>query len=181
MKAIMKDLALSALTNSRLIREELIGIRQGLSQQPVNKAPIVRGTSVVNFFKPPPISVSPPFKSCRILIGPAVLSPVMMDRMIDDLTAGRGRNGVRLCIAQPEVNPRAFVLVIVLNTLSMDEWLSRISNCFYIFAYDRAFPFCQNSSPGIPWEIRVRNDMYQISPQWVETGGTQVTVYNSGG
>lgn len=180
-KAIMKDLALSTLTNSRLIREELMGIRQGLSQQPVSKAPIVRGTSVVNFSKPPPMSVCPPFKSCRILIGPAVLSPVMMDRMIDDLTAGRGRNGVRLCIAQPEVNPRAFVLVIVLNTLSMDEWISRISNCFYIFAYDRAFPFCQNSSPGIPWEITVRNDMYQISPEWVETGGTQVTVYNSDG
>ena len=175
MKSLMKDVVLSALSNSRLIRDELMGLRNEMGRQSPARPPLVPPLAL-----PGVPSGNPPFKSVRVLLGPSVQSPAMMDKFIDDITAGRGRNGVRLCVGQPTLHPKAFVVVILMESLTVEEWESRIANCYYVYAYDRAFPLYQSTVPGLPWEIRVRTDMTQVAPQWVQTGGASL-VHNSGG
>jgi hypothetical protein len=165
---MMKEVVMSALSNSRLIRDELTGIRNELSKTPKPATvlppapqtpnPVTSGTEV------------PVFKSVRVLLGPGVTSPIAMDRFIDDLTAGKGRNAIRLCVAQQTLHPKAFVIVAAVDNLSIEEWQSRIVNSFYVYAWDRAFPLYQSTMPGLPWEIRVKNGMSSIIPQWIYVG-----------
>jgi len=165
---MMKEVVMSALSNSRLIRDELTGIRNELLKTP--RSPAVLYPPI-----PPPtieqsIPDNPPFKSARVLLGPNVSSPIAMDKFIDDITAGRGRDAVRLCVAQQTLHPRAFVIVVTLENLCVEEWKSRIMNSYYVYAWDRAFPLFQTTMPGLPWEIRVKNGMSAIQPQWIYAG-----------
>jgi len=171
-KAMMKDVVMSALSNSRLIRDELAGIRNELLKTPM-PSPVPLSIPM----PPPPQSPNlnarpsePLFKSARVLLGPNVLSPGAMDKFIDDLTAGKGRNAIRLCVAQQTLHPKAFIIVALLDNMSVEEWKSRLMNSYYVYAWDRAFPLYQSTIPGLPWEIRVKNEMSSIQPQWALTG-----------
>jgi len=171
-KAMMKDVVMSALSNSRLIRDELTGIRNELL-----KTPATSPVPMTLPLPPPPQSpfnrsapIEPIFKSTRVLLGPNVLSPVAMDKFIDDLTAGKGRNAIRLCVAQQTLHPKAFIVVASLDNMSVEEWKSRIMNSYYVYAWDQAFPLYQTTMPGLPWEIRVKNEMSAIQPQWASIG-----------
>ena len=171
-KAMMKDVVLSALSNSRLIRDELAGIRNDLLKTPL-ASPVPIPLHIPPPQLPSPVATvqrDPIFKSARVLLGPNVLSPVAMDKFIDDLTDGKGRNAVRLCVAQHTLHPKAFVVVLSLDNMSVEEWKSRIMNSYYVYAWDQSFPLFQATIPGLPWEVRVKNEMSSIQPQWALTG-----------
>jgi hypothetical protein len=172
LKSMMKDVVMSALSNSRLIRDELTGIRNELLKTPATSpAPVtlpLPPPQLSPFSAPAPRE--PIFKSVRVLLGPSVLSPVAMDKFIDDLIAGKGRNAVRLCVSQQTLHPKAFIVVVSLENMSVDEWKSRVMNSYYVYAWDQAFPLYQSTIPGLPWEIRVKNEMSAIQPRWELTG-----------
>lgn len=175
-KKMLKSMVENTLSNSRLIRDELVNLRDHLSHSPGLKfdASCMSDGSSVPLPKSDRIPI---YRSARVLIAPNVQSPVMMDRLLDDVTSGVGRNAVRLCTAQQSLHPKAFVIVTSMPGVSVEEWKSRIMNCYYIYAWDQAFPFFQTPKNGIPWEVSVRNDMECLSPDWVATGAH--VVYNS--
>ncbi len=197
-KEDLRGMVLAALDNSKLIREELHNIREHYSHLPTKTSAVYevhnrhmetqvsRSASTDLKSYTPPMADSrlmhatcdePLFKSVRVLIAPNVQSPIMMDKLLDDLTVGIGRASVRMCSAQQSLHPKAFIVVISSKSLTVEEWKSRVINCYYIYAWDQAFPIFQTLRYGLPWEVRVRNDMNVISPAWVLTGSH--AVYNS--
>jgi hypothetical protein len=185
MKTFMKEVVVSALKANRQIRDELRGIRDQMLKTAVAKlpSPVVYTPKSEIFQSPDEREIVRPskpleFRSARVLLDSAVKSPKMIDFLLTDLTLGADRTCVRLCIGQPTLHVKAFVVVILLDTLSPEEWLARIVKSTHVYAYDRAFPLSQLTTAGVPWEVRIRKDMSTIIPDWVESGGRN-QIHNS--
>jgi hypothetical protein len=165
LKTLVKEMALGALSNAKLIREELALIRDEISHTPRSNVSLLS--------TPPPIRSTPSvssLKSARLLMGPSVMSPSVMNKFLDYLTMNKGRDLTRLCVGQPSLHTKALVVVVLLDSLSVDDWLSHVVSCPFISAYDTAFPLSQMYlQGGPPWEIRVRSDMGTIVPVWRDT------------
>lgn len=175
MKSFMKEVVVSALKANKQIRDELRGIRGQMVDDTARK---LSSTSPTRDIITNLASKEPPFKSARLLLDSSVKSPIMIDMLINDLTLGENRNSVRFCVGQPTLHPKALVVVLLIESVSRDEWLARIAKSSPVFAYDRAFPLTQGAATGVPWEVLIRRDMSEIHPDWVEFSGRNV-VYNS--
>ena len=154
-REMLKEVALSALSNSRQIREELIDIRTTLNDGP---------PTTVHASSPLSGPKACVFKSGRVLLKSSVQSPASMDRFLATLTPDR--SAVRLCMGQSTLHARAFVVVLVRESISESEWRHRLATNAFVEALDSNFPFAQTTQPGLPWEVRVRSDMALIVPNW---------------
>jgi hypothetical protein len=169
MKVVLRDVVLSALTNSRLIREELASIRQEIHlasppprviteptnsspamnllksstkmvvSSPVIISPVVSGVSSavsesdsdiiepaesvtrlpqmdlgLKKFSPRPVSV----RCARLQLSASVLSPSEIEKLLSSVSAGAGRETVRLSVGQPTVHPKAFIVVVIQENLA---------------------------------------------------------------
>ena len=202
MKRLLKDVVMSALNNSRLIRQELVAIHADLIRSPVSEKSIsTQPRKVVDLITSSPVviaSLTNPSEQSEVYIPPLVLpsnlgsespkitpgsgfsiacarvilhgtatSPAAIEEALNGLTGYNGREILKMCTGQPTIHPRALVLVVKAPNLDPESWFRNVKVSPHIDAYDGAFPLDLKTSPGIPWEVKVRSEMNSVIPDWV--------------
>jgi hypothetical protein len=191
-KKLLKEVMSSALTNSKLIREELSAIHSDLNRSHTKRVDLITGSPVVisspktepepseipSHFVPPLnlealnsyAGPSDNILAARILLRSSVSSPGAVEEMLNALTRKIGRGNVKMCIGQITVHPKALVLVVKCNnSLKVEDWIDQIQQSQFIDAYDEIFPNTLTGPANLPWEIRIKSSMTSVLPRWVAT------------